>query len=89
MRWRSRTCGPTSSAVPSAGAINAAYFAADPTPAGVSALDRLWCGLTRRQIMPTYLRDLLRVATRRGYIVDPSALRAYAASVSMPIGCHT
>ena len=59
----------------SAGAINAAYFAADPTPEGVSALDRLWCGLTRRQIMPMRMLDLLRIATRRAYIVDPSALR--------------
>jgi len=59
----------------SAGAINAAYFAADPTPDGVSALDRLWCGLTRRQIMPMRVLDLLRIATRRAYIVDPSALR--------------
>ena len=59
----------------SAGAINAAYFAADPTPSGVAALDRLWCGLTRRQIMPMRVRDLFRFATRRAYVVDPSALR--------------
>ena len=59
----------------SAGAINAAYFAANPTPGGVAALDRLWCGLTRRQVMPMRVRDLLRIATRRAYVVDPSALR--------------
>jgi NTE family protein len=59
----------------SAGAINAAYFAADPTPDGVAALDRLWCGLSRRQVMPMRVRDLLRIATRRAYVVDPSALR--------------
>ena len=59
----------------SAGAINAAFFAADPTPSGVAALDRLWCGLTRRQIMPMRVRDLFRIATRRAYVVDPSALR--------------
>jgi len=59
----------------SAGAINAAYFAANPTSDGVAALDRLWCGLTRNQIMPMRLRDLLRIATRRAHLVDPSALR--------------
>jgi NTE family protein len=59
----------------SAGAINAAYFAANPTPGGVAALDRLWCGLTRRQVMPMRVRDLFRIATRRAYVVDPSALR--------------
>ncbi|MEP6873401.1 MAG: patatin-like phospholipase family protein [Burkholderiales bacterium] len=59
----------------SAGAINAAYFAANPTADGVAALDRLWCGLTRRQVMPMRMRDLFRIATRRAYVVDPSALR--------------
>ena len=59
----------------SAGAINAAYFAANPTPDGVASLDRLWCGLTRRQVMPMRVRDLFRIATRRAYVVDPSALR--------------
>ena len=53
----------------SAGAINAAYFAANPTPAGVAGLDRLWCGLTRRKIMPMRVRDLFRIATRRAYVV--------------------
>ncbi|MEO8804758.1 MAG: patatin-like phospholipase family protein [Burkholderiaceae bacterium] len=60
----------------SAGAINAAYFAANPTADGVAALDRLWCTLTRRQVMPMRVRDLFRIATRRAYVVDPSALRS-------------
>jgi len=59
----------------SAGAINAAYFAANPTADGVAALGRLWCGLTRRQIMPMRVRDLFRLAVRRAYVVDPTALR--------------
>ena len=59
----------------SAGAINAAYFAANPTTDGVAGLDRLWCGLTRRQVMPMRVRDLFRIATRRPYVVDPTALR--------------
>ena len=59
----------------SAGAINAAYFAADPTAGGVRGLDRLWRGLTRRQVMPLRMRDLWRIAMRRDYVVDPSRLR--------------
>jgi NTE family protein len=59
----------------SAGAINAAYFAANPTSAGVAALDRLWRGLTRQQVMPMRIRDLLRIVMQRDYVVDPSGLR--------------
>ncbi len=59
----------------SAGAINGAYFAADPTPAGVARLDALWRGLIRRHVMPMGLSDLLRIALRRDYLVDPSGLR--------------
>ena len=42
----------------SAGAINGAYFASDPTPRGVPKLDQLWRGLIRRQVMPMRLSDL-------------------------------
>lgn len=59
----------------SAGAINGAYFAADPTPAGVARLDALWRGLIRRHVMPMHFTDLLRIALRRDYLVDPSGLR--------------
>lgn len=59
----------------SAGAINAAYYAGDPGLAGVARLDRLWRGLTRSQVMPMRLRDILRVAGGRDHLVDPSGLR--------------
>jgi NTE family protein len=59
----------------SAGAINAAYYAGDPSAAGVTRLDRLWRGLTRSQVMPMRMRDLLRVAMRRDYAADPAGLR--------------
>lgn len=59
----------------SAGAINAAYFAANPTSTGVAALDRLWRGLTRQQVMPMRIRDLVRIVFQRDYVVDPSGLR--------------
>jgi len=59
----------------SAGAINGAFFASDPTAGCVAQLDRLWRSLTRRHIMPMSIVDLLRVAMRRDYMVDPTALR--------------
>ena len=59
----------------SAGAINGAYFASDPTPQGVARLDQLWRGLIRRHVMPMRLSDLFRVVLRRDYLVDPSGLR--------------
>jgi NTE family protein len=59
----------------SAGAINGAFFAADPTTRCVAQLDRLWRSLTRRHIMPMGIVDLLRAAMRRDYMVDPTALR--------------
>ena len=59
----------------SAGAINGAYFASDPTAHGVARLDQLWRGLIRRHVMPMRLSDLFRIALRRDYLVDPSGLR--------------
>lgn len=59
----------------SAGAINGTFFAADPTSRGVAKLDQLWRGLTRSHVMPMRLADLLRIAMRRDYLVDPSVLR--------------
>ena len=59
----------------SAGAINGAYFAADPTVEGVARLEHLWRGLTRRQVMPLRLGDLVRIALRRDHVIDPSGLR--------------
>jgi NTE family protein len=59
----------------SAGAINGAHFAGDPSPAGVAKLEQLWRSVTRRDVMPLGWRDLLRIALRRDYMVDPSGLR--------------
>lgn len=59
----------------SAGAINGAYFANDPSREGVARLEALWRGITRRDIMPLRLRDFVRIAWRRDHVVDPSGLR--------------
>jgi NTE family protein len=59
----------------SAGAINGAFFAADPTPGCVAQLDRLWRNLSRSHVMPMRIVDLLRMAVRGEYMVDSAALR--------------
>jgi len=60
----------------SAGAINGAYFASDPTPRGVAKIDQLWRGLIRRHVMPMRLSDLFRIALRRDHLVNPCGLRS-------------
>jgi len=59
----------------SAGAINAAYFAADPTRAGADGLEKLWCALRRRDVFPLNLRSVLGLLLRRDYLVGSHALR--------------
>ena len=59
----------------SAGAINAAYFASDPTRAGADKLERLWCALRRRDVFPLNLGSVLGLLRRRDYLVDSGALR--------------
>lgn len=59
----------------SAGAINAAYFASDPTRAGADGLEKLWCALRRRDIFPLNLRGVLGLLLRRDYLVGSHALR--------------
>jgi NTE family protein len=59
----------------SVGAINAAYFAADPTIEGVTRLVRLWCQLRRADIFPVgVLKSVVRLLSGHGHIVDSSAL---------------
>jgi NTE family protein len=60
----------------SVGAVNAAYFAGDPSAAGVARLERIWRGLHRADVFPLpTLRTLLGVVSGRGHLVDASALR--------------
>jgi NTE family protein len=59
----------------SAGAINGAHFAGDPSAGGVARLEQVWRTIARRDVMPLGLRDLIRIALRREYMVDPSGLR--------------
>ncbi|WP_266172166.1 patatin-like phospholipase family protein [Dyella subtropica] len=59
----------------SAGAINAAYFAAEPTRAGAEKLELIWCALRRRDVLPLSLRSVLGMVLGRGHLVDSAALR--------------
>jgi NTE family protein len=59
----------------SVGAINGAYFAADPTIDGVKRLEWIWSGLQERRIFPFSVPlGLLRLFLERDYLVNPAAL---------------
>lgn len=60
----------------SVGALNAGFFAADPTLAGARRLAALWRAVTRADVMPATLATALNVILRRGYVFDNRALRA-------------
>lgn len=61
----------------SVGALNAAWAAADPTPAGVAVMDRIWRGLGRRDVFPTSpWHGVLAMSGHRRGMVPDTALRA-------------
>lgn len=61
----------------SVGAVNAAWLAGDPTPAGVGELSRIWHGLRRADVFPTNpLRGILAAAGQRRSVVSGGALRS-------------
>jgi NTE family protein len=61
----------------SVGAINAAYFAMDPTTARLDALERTWAGLSRGDIFPdSWFAVARRLASRSSHLYSPGRLRA-------------
>jgi len=59
----------------SAGAINAAYFAGDPTSSGVAEMERLWRALRREDIFrASPVRSLWRLLARGDHLVSPDGL---------------
>lgn len=59
----------------SAGAINAVFFAADPTAAGVGRLATAWIGVRGAEIFPrTRLHGVMALIGRRASLLDPRAL---------------
>ena len=61
----------------SVGALNGAFFADDPTPAGVDRLAGLWRGLRRRDVFPLTLRAGIKALLfGQDHLIEPSRLRA-------------
>src|SRR5262249_51635159 len=61
----------------SAGALNAAVFASQPTPAGIDQLSAVWTSLRRKDVLPVSIRELITGVTGRGEgLVSNAALRA-------------
>jgi NTE family protein len=60
----------------SVGAINAAYFVADPSAAGARKLEAIWRTITRNDVMPVTLATAMNLVRRRGYLFDNIRLRA-------------
>lgn len=59
----------------SVGAINAAYFAGEPSAAGVARLEALWRGIRRRDVFPMApIAGLFGLLAGRDYVVNPDAL---------------
>ncbi len=70
----------------SVGALNAAYFAGNPTLAGVESLERIWRRLRRDDVFPLSPRYALAgIAGRRNHLVSPLPLRALVEQ-SLPYG---
>lgn len=64
----------------SVGALNAAYVAGDPSPAGMNRLADLWRGIRRHDVFPTPgLGSLIALTGRRNHLVGGGALRRLVA----------
>jgi NTE family protein len=64
----------------SAGAINAAFFAADPSPRTVDAMATLWRSITTRRALGLSWRSLLGLVGLRDHVASPHSLRSLLAS---------
>lgn len=62
----------------SAGAINAAYVAADPCHDCVEGLARIWCSVRRKDVLPLDFRSVVAgMFGRSGHLVDARGLRRF------------
>jgi NTE family protein len=59
----------------SVGAINAAYYAGNPTMEGVRNLETIWRGLRRQDVFPISLGALFGFLWRRDFLVTSEGLR--------------
>ncbi|MBL0373677.1 patatin-like phospholipase family protein [Rhizobium sp. KVB221] len=58
----------------SVGALNGAYYAGNPTAAGVERLEAIWRGLRRRDVFPLRLKAMLSFLYRRDFLVASDGL---------------
>src|SRR4051812_19876824 len=59
----------------SVGAINAAYYAGDPSLDGIRKLEAIWRGLRRQDVFPISLGALFGFLWRRDFLVTSDGLR--------------
>ena len=59
----------------SAGAINGAVFASDPTSGGVARLTDIWCALKRRDLFPFSFANIFGLLTGRDHACGHDGLR--------------
>jgi NTE family protein len=59
----------------SVGALNGAFYAGDPTPAGVERLGTIWRGLTRHDVFPISWRTMLGFLWRRDFLIPHDGIR--------------
>ena len=59
----------------SVGAINAAYYAGDPSLKGVLGLEAIWRGLKRHDVFPVTWRSLLSFLWRRDFLIPHDGIR--------------
>ena len=59
----------------SVGALNGAFYASDPTVAGIERLANIWRGLKRNDVFPLTLRTLLSFLWRRDFLIPHDGIR--------------
>lgn len=59
----------------SVGALNGAFYASDPTVAGIERLANIWRGLRRRDVFPLTWRTLLSFLWRRDFLIPHDGIR--------------
>jgi NTE family protein len=59
----------------SVGAVNAAYYAGDPTIEGIRKLEAIWRSLRRQDVFPITARTLFGFIRRRDFLVTSDGLR--------------
>lgn len=64
----------------SVGAINGAFYAGAPNPAGIDRLETVWRALRRRDVFPLTLLHLLRAFASADHLFDPTGLRGLLAA---------